>query len=272
MKEKMKHTVLSLLAAIMMTVMMCSCHSREKIVYVQGADVIGSFQNPTPYEARIAKDNQLSILVTCSDLLLAVPFNLQRPQASMQEGGGSYSTNINDNDNLYYRVDSNGDILFPSIGKLHVEGMTRGELSDYLTNYLSSKGYISDPIVNVSFTGAHYSVIGEVNNPGIISMTQDRVTIFEALAAAHDMTIFGERDKVQLMREENGTQKVIRLNLKDPQIIASPYYFVKNGDVIYVEPSGTRAANREVSNLSSFAISITSILITIASLIITVTK
>ena len=257
----MKHTVLSLLAVIMMTVMLCSCHSREKIVYVQGADEIGSFQNPTPYEARIAKDNQLSILVTCSDLLLAVPFNLQRPQASMQEGGGSYSTNINDNDNLYYRVDSNGDILFPSIGKLHVEGMTRGELSDYLT-----------PIVNVSFTGAHYSVIGEVNNPGIISMTQDRVTIFEALAAAHDMTIFGERDKVQLMREENGTQKVIRLNLKDPQIIASPYYFVKNGDVIYVEPSGTRAANREVSNLSSFAISITSILITIASLIITVTK
>ena len=268
----MKKTILSLLSVFILTTVLCSCHSREKIVYIQGASKTGVFQNATPYEARIAKDNQLSILVTCSDLLLAVPFNLQRPQASMQEGGGSYSTNINDNDNLYYRVDANGDILFPTIGKLHVEGMTRGELSDYLTNYLSSKGYISDPIVNVSFTGAHYSVIGEVNNPSVIPMTQERVTIFEALAAAHDMTIFGERDKVQLIREDNGNQQVVCLNLKDPQIISSPYYYVKNGDVLYVEPSGTRAANREVSNLSSFAISITSILITIASLIITVTK
>ncbi len=270
--KKMKKSILSLLSIVMLAVLLCSCHSREKIVYIQGADVIGTFQNPTPYEARIAKDDQLSILVTCSDLLLAVPFNLQRPQASLQEGGGSYSSNIYDNDNLYYRVDANGDILFPSIGKLHVEGMTRGELSDYLTNYLSSKGFISDPIVNVSFIGAHYSIIGEVGNPDVIEMTQERVTIFEALAAAHDMTIFGERDKVRLIREENGSQHVISLNLKDPQIISSPYYFIKNGDVIYVEPSGTRAANREVSNLSSFAISITSILITIASLIITVTK
>jgi polysaccharide export outer membrane protein len=268
----MKKTVLPFLSVIMMTLLLCSCKSREKIVYIQGADKIGSFKNPTLYEAHIAKDNQLSILVTCSDLQLAVPFNLQRPQASMQEGGGSYSANINDNDNLYYRVDSNGDIRFPTIGKLHVEGMTRNQLSDYLTNYLSSKGYIADPIVNVSFTGAHYSVLGEVNGPGVIPMTQDRVTIFEALASAHDLTIFGERDKVQLLREENGEQKVISLNLKDPQIISSPYYFIKNGDVIYVEPSGTRAANREVSSLSSFAISVTSILITIASLIITVTK
>ena len=268
----MKKAILPFLSALVVAALLSSCHSREKIVYVQGADEVGVFQNATPYEARIAKDDQLSILVTCSDLLLAVPFNLQRPQASMQEGGGSYSTNINDNDNLYYRVDARGDIQFPTIGRLHVEGMTRGELSDYLANYLSSKGYISDPIFNVSFTGARYSVIGEVNNPGVIAMTQERVTIFEALAAAHDMTIFGERDRVQLIREENGVQKVVRLNLKDPQIIASPYYFVKSGDVIYVEPSGTRAANREVSNLSTFAISITSILITIASLIITVTK
>ncbi len=256
----------------MLACLLCSCHSREKIVYIQGAERVGSFDNPTPYEARIARDNQLSILVTCSDLLLAVPFNLQRPQASMQEGGGSYSANINDNDNLYYRVDANGDIRFPTIGRLHVEGMTRNDLSDYLANYLSSNGYISDPIVNVSFAGAHYSVLGEVNSPGVIDMTQERVTIFEALAAAHDLTVFGERDKVRLMREENGIQKVIPLNLKDPAIISSPYYFVRNGDVIYVEPSGTRAANREVSNLSSFAISITSILITIASLVITVTK
>lgn len=268
----MRKTCLQLLALVGLVLMLSSCHSREKIVYIKDAAETGVFQNATPYEAHIAKDDQLSILVTCSDLQLAVPFNLQRPQASMQEGGGSYSTNINDNDNLYYRVDAQGNIVFPTIGKLHVEGMTRGELADRLTNYLRDKGFIADPIVNVSFVGAHYSVIGEVNNPGRIAMTQERVTIFEALASANDMTIFGERDKVRLIREEDGKQQVATLNLKDADILTSPYYYVRSGDVIYVEPNGTRAANREVSNLSSFAISVTSILITLASLIITVTK
>lgn len=262
----------NLLIILLAAVLLCSCHSREKIVYIQGAETIGSFKNETPYEAHIARDNQLSILVTCSDLALAVPFNLQRPQASMQEGGGSYSTNYQDNENLFYRVDSQGDINYPTIGRLHVEGMTLRQLSDYLSNYLKSNGFIADPLVNVSFNGAHFSVLGEVNSPGVVEMKQERVTIFEALAAAQDMTIFGERDKVRLIREEDGQQRVIALDLRDPQIVSSPYYFVRSGDVIYVEPSATRAANREVSNLSSFAISLTSILLTVASLVVTITK
>lgn len=268
----MRKIVSFLLVAVTALVLLCSCHSREKIVYLQGAAEIGSFDNPASYEARIACDNQLSILVTCSDLELAVPFNLQRPQANLQQGGGSYSSNYQDNENLFYRVDAHGDIVFPTIGKLHVEGMTRNELSDRLCNYLITNGYISDPIVNVAFYGAHYSVLGEVNNPGTVAMTQERVTLFEALSAANDMTIYGERDKVRLIREEKGRQQVISLNLKDPQIVASPYYYIKNGDVIYVEPNATRAANREVSSLSSFAISVTSILITIASLVVNILR
>lgn len=267
-----KQSRLFQLAGILMLVVLSSCHSREKIVYVQGASEVGSFEPASDYVAHIAPDQLLSIMVTCSDLQLAVPFNLQRPQPSLQEGGGSYSANYQDTENLCYRVDADGDIQFPTIGRLHVAGMTRRQLSDYLTRYLTSKGYIADPIVNVSFEDLHYSVLGEVNHPGVQSMKQERVTLFEAIAAAGDLTLFGERDKVRLIRSVEGKEQVVTLDLKDPQVIASPYYYVKSGDVIYVEPSSTRASNREISNLSNFAISLTSIALTLASLVVAIVR
>lgn len=260
------------LPAVLALVALSGCHSRDKIVYVQGAAEVGTFEPQGGYEAHIAPDQLLSILVTCSDLQLAVPFNLQRPQAPLQEGGGNYSANHLDNENLSYRVDGDGCIQFPSMGRLHVAGMTRSELARTIRDHLVGHGLITDPIVNVAFSDAHFSVLGEVNAPGVKEMRQERVTIFEALAAAGDMTIFGERDKVRLIRMTDGREHVATLDLRDPQLIAGPYYFIHSGDVIYVEPSGTRAANREVSSLSSFAISLTSILVTIASLVITVTK
>lgn len=267
----MKRYILSLVFLTLALLLLSSCHSRQKIVYLQQAHT-GLFSNDTPYEAHIALDDQLSILVTCSDLTLAVPFNLQRPQASMNEGGGSNSSNYQDTETLYYRVDADGCILFPTIGRLKVVGMTRRELSVYLTDYLREQGYIQDPLVNVAFIGAHYSVLGEVNNPGKFNMNKERITLFDALASAGDLTIYGERDKVRLVRPTADGQQVITLNLKDPEVLSSPYYYIHSGDMIYVEPNSTRAANREVSSLQSLAISITSILITVASLIVTITK
>jgi len=267
----MKKIVFTLVLPVLL-LLLCSCHSRQKIVYLQQDASSALFSNDTPYETHIAPDDQLSILVTCSDLTLAVPFNLQRPQASMNEGGGSNSSNYQDIETLYYRVDAEGYILFPTIGRLKVLGMTRRQLSAYLTDYLKQQGYIQDPLVNVVFIGAHYSVLGEVNNPGKFNMNQERVTLFDAIASAGDLTIYGERDKVRLVRPTAGGQQVVTLNLKDPQVLSSPYYYIHNGDMIYVEPNSTRASNREVSSLQSLAISITSILITVASLIVTITR
>ena len=248
------------------------CHSREKIVYLQGAAEVGEFTPEGSYEARIEPDELISIMVTSSELQLAVPFNLQRPQASMEEGGGGYAANYQDSENLCYRVDKEGNIQFPVFGQLHVAGMTRTELSHYLANRLVENGYIADPIVNVGFENSHFSVLGEVNNPGVKQMRRERVTLFEAIAEAGDLTVFGERDKVRLIRKMGDKEQVVTLDLKDPQVIASPYYFVRNGDVIYVEPSSKRAANREVSNLSNYAISLVSILVTVVSLVVTLIK
>lgn len=268
----MKKHLFSLMLLLLSALVFGSCHSRQKIVYIQQAEQAGALRNETPYEAHIAPDDQLSILVTCSDLQLAVPFNLQRPQASINEGGGSNSINYQDNENLYYRVDAEGYIDFPTMGRCKVKGMTRRQLADYLADYLRNGGYIQDPLVNVSFVGAHFSVLGEVNKPGKYAMTQERVTLFEALATAGDLTIFGERDKVRLVRYAEGQQQVVSLDLKSPEVLTSPYYFIQNGDVLYVEPNATRASNREVSSLQTLAISVTSILITIASLIVTITR
>lgn len=270
--KSLQNILTTVLCALMALVVLSGCHSREKIVYIQKAEEIGTFEVNADYEARIKPDQLLSILVTCSDLQLAIPFNLQRPQTPMQEGGGSYSTNYQDNENLCYRVERDGTILFPMLGRLYVAGMTRSELSQCVTRHLQDGGFITDPIVNVSFADVHYSVIGEVNSPGIKPMTHDRVTVFEAIASAGDMTIYGERDKVRLIRHEAGQEHVVTLDLTDPAVLTSPYYFVRADDVLYVEPSAKRAANREVSNMSNYVISLTSIALTLASLVITLVR
>lgn len=269
--HKLHQYICWLAMALTVLALLSSCNLRQKIVYVQGAAEVGVFDPATDYEARIACDQLISILVTCSDLKLAAPFNLQRPQIPLEDGGSQTSTYL-DSENLSYHVDAQGDIVFPVLGKLHVAGMTRRELSDYLANFLVTNDYIVDPVVNVSFNDLHYTVMGEVNTPGVYQMKQERVTLFEAIASAGDMTVFGERDKVRLIRTVDGKEHVVTLNMMDPQVINSPYYFLRNGDVLYVEPNRARAANREVSNLSNFTLSLTSILVTVASLVITIVK
>jgi polysaccharide export outer membrane protein len=158
------------------------------------------------------------------------------------------------------------------MGKLKVAGLTRYELRDTIQNYLISNGFIQDPIVTVEFYNARYSVIGEVTRPGQYAMTNDRITIFDAVANAGDLTIFGERDKVRVLRDKEGTQEYHTLDLKDPEIMKSPYYYLQQNDVVYVEPNKSKASNREVSSLYTFGISIVSVLLTVTNIIISVTR
>ena len=126
--------------------------------------------------------------------------------------------------------------------------------------------------MTVEFYNARYSVIGEVTRPGQYAMTNDRITIFDAVANAGDLTIFGERDKVRVLRDKEGTQEYHTLDLKDPEIMKSPYYYLQQNDVVYVEPNKSKASNREVSSLYTFGISIVSVLLTVTNIIISVTR
>lgn len=265
----MRNFFVNLLSVLTMAIVLSSCASREKIVYIQGADEIGTFQNPNSYALTIQPDDKLTIIVSCKEPELAAPFNMQLTQRAFTTQGNITFSQYGGNPQIFW-VDLEGNIQYPTIGKLKVSGMNRYQLQDYLQNYLVTNGYIQDPIVTVDFFNAKYSVLGEVTSPGQFVMNSDRVTLFDAIAMARDLTIFGERDKVRVMREENGKQTVATLDLKDPKIIESPYYYVHHNDVIYVEPNKTKASNREVSTLYSFGISIVSLLATLTTLTINI--
>ena len=268
----MRHFLTNLLYLLAAVVVLSGCSSaRNRIVYIQGADEVGTFQNENPYAMTIRPDDRLSIIVNCKESELAAPFNMMlsnkafvaNSTSNISVSGGSPQT---------FWVDEKGEIEYPTIGKLKVEGLTRYELRDYLQNYLSSNGYIQDPIVNVDFYNAKYSVLGDVARPGQFTMTSDRVSLLDAIAAAGDLTIFGERDKVRFIREENGKTNVVTLDLKDPNIIKSPYFYLRQNDVIYVEPNKAKASNREVSSLYTFGVSFVSLMIGVTNLIINLSK
>jgi len=266
----MRQIFVNLLFVLSMAVMLSGCaSSQKKIIYLQGEDT--SYQNQNSYALTIQPDDKLTIIVSCKEPELAAPFNMQLTQRAFTQQNQLTFSSYGGNPQVFW-VDLEGNIQYPTIGKLNVKGMTRFQLQDYIQNYLISNGYIQDPIVSVDFTNAKYSVLGEVTSPGQFTMTSDRVTLFDAIAQARDLTIYGERDRVRVMREENGKQTVVTLDLKDPKIIESPYFYVHHNDVIYVEPNKSKASNREVSSLYTFGISIVSILVTVTNLIITVTK
>ncbi len=266
----MRRFFVNLLFAFSMAVVLSSCSSsRNKIVYIQGAEEIGTFQNSNSYALTIQPDDKLTIIVSCKEPELAAPFNMQLTQRAFTTQGTVSFSQYGGTPQIFW-VDLEGNIQYPTIGKLKVVGMNRYELQDYLQNYLVSNGYIQDPIVTVDFYNAHYSVLGEVTNAGQFAMTSDRVTLFDAIALARDLTIYGERDKVRVIREENGVRTVVSLDLKDPKIIESPYFYVHHNDVIYVEPNKTKASNREVSTLYTFGISIVSLLATLTTLTVNI--
>jgi polysaccharide export outer membrane protein len=267
MKTKFLHLMLLLTACLLLT----NCASRRKVVYIQGAENLGGQTNPYDYNAKIQKDDQLVIVVNSKEPALAAPFNMQLTQSAfngttVSAGNGSGGTPVP------FWVDKEGYIDYPTMGKVYVEGMTRSQLSDSIQNYLISTNLIADAIVSVRFSNHKYTVLGEVSSHGIYSMGSDRVTIFDAIAEAGDITIYGEHDKVRLLRNEDGKETVYTVNLLDPAVLTSPYYYIHQNDVLYVEPNSTKSSNREVSQLYTFALSILSTAISIATLVRTFSR
>lgn len=268
----MKNCISKLFAAVATIVMLASCGSREKIVYIQGADEVGTFENATVYNPTIQPDDRLTIIVNCKEQELATPFNMMLSQRAFTNATGANIATYSGGTPQVFWVNPEGNISYPTIGDLYVVGMTRVELKKKLENYLKENGYIQDPIVVVEFYGAKYSVLGEVTRPGQFTMASDRVTILDAIAQAGDLTIFGERDKVRLVRDRGGKQVVASIDLRDKELMNSEYYYLQPNDVLYVEPNKTKASNREVSSLYSFGISLVSLAATLTNIIINVTR
>lgn len=211
-------------------------------------------------------------MVNSKDSELSQMFNL--PMVSYQISNDSDGFTGGQNRVLGYQVDNNGNIDFPQLGVIKVKGLTRTELAYYIKQKLKSGGLLKDPIVTVQFLNFKVSVIGEVNRPGTFNINSDRISIFEALGKAGDMTIYGRRDNVKLIRESGGVRTVVALDLRENSVLSSPYYYLQQNDIIYVEPNRVRAGqsrinqNRSVSTIAS----ILSAFISITTLIVSITK
>lgn len=265
---------LIIVAAIFVT----GCTTPKNISYFQDVTDGMMIETVARRDIRLQPDDKLSIVVNSKDPELASLFNLgiysnRIGQASSGTGGAerNYSLPVNDGMSTY-TVNAAGDIDFPVLGKLHVEGMTRQELVGFIKGELIGRNLIKDPIVTVEFINTGISVLGDVNRPGRFDINRDNLTIVDAIALAGDLTILGERENIMVLRDENGKTQAYRINLTDAKsMMASPAYYLKQGDVIYVEPNNMKKRSTTVNGNNvlnaSFWISIVSLLSTVSILI-----
>lgn len=244
-----------------------SCTSYKKIPYLQHASDTANVPAPTLYDARIQPKDLLSIIVSTQDPEVAAPFNLTVP--NKQDFTKSLTTQPVLQD---YLVDNGGCVEFPVLGKLRLGGMTKGEAESFIKDKL--KTYIKEePIVTVRMTNYKIAVIGEVARPGSFTVSNEKVNIFEALAMAGDLTIYGKRDNVKLLREKsNGEKDIVPIDLTDTGIIHSPYYYLQQNDILYVEPNKAKAKNSDIGSSTSIWISSISIIVSVASLLVNVLR
>ena len=246
-----------------------SCNSTKKIAYLQDATIGGEVPVSQTSNIVARPGDRIAIVVNCADPQASALFTLLSPQMQFVAGEnatGGGTQNVNS-----YLVDNSGNINFPVLGKLHVGGLTATQIASKVCNDLVTHQLVKDPVVQASFTNLHYSVTGEVKSPGKYEIGNDRVTVLEALAAAGDLTIFGRRDNVKVVREVDGKRTTYQLDLRSDHLFDSPAYYLQQNDVIYVEPNSARAGQSSVNENNwksvSIWISLASLLTTVAVLV-----
>ena len=181
----------------------------------------------------------------------------------------SYSTSSIAKDAYYYTVDSKGNIDFPVLGTLHVAGRTREQIAEEIKKVLVERNLVKDPVVTVSLTNLHYSVMGEGARPGQYEIEDEKVTILDALSKAGDLTIYGRRDRVGVIRENNGKRTILFHDLRSAEIFNSPCYYLQQNDIVYVEPNKAKSGQSGINQNNTIGVwvSVISLLTTIAVLI-----
>lgn len=249
-----------------------SCGSTRKIPYLTDVDNLSQYeldQAAKIYEARIMPKDILTISVNTTVPEAAAPFNL-----GSNAGSGVVNTgvSITGGELQTYIVDNEGFIDYPVIGRLKVLGMTRVQLQNDIKNKIHPEYITEAPIVNVRFKNYKISVLGEVSKPGTYTLQNEQCTIFDALALAGDLTIYGKRDNVLLLREDaTGKKSITRINLQNASLLTNPNtYYLQQNDVLYVEPNKTKAKSSKIGPAESLTISLISTLVSVSTLILTV--
>lgn len=261
-----KHFSSALLAVLLA---LTSCGTVKDIAYFQNKVV----NEPEAIDKHagivIQPKDMLSIVVSSRNPELVVMFNL--PVISYQAGSEIVSSGGQQR-LMGYVVDNDGNIDFPVLGTLKVAGLTRWELSNLIKDRLIKDGLLSDAVVTVEFMNFKVSVIGEVNSPGTYTLNNDKVTILQAISLARDLTIFGLRENVCVIREREGERVIYEINLCDVSMFNSPAYYLQQNDVVYVQPSSVKARQSTTDDkalrLTSIFVSGGSLLVSVAALIV----
>lgn len=257
---------LSILLALLV-VSAASCSTYKKINYIQDAQLDTALTMIANQGILIQPMDMISIVVSSRDPELARIYNL--PVVTYQAGSESSVSSFNQR-LIGYSVDNDGNIQFPELGTIHVAGLNRWQLAELIREKLSS--LVKDAVVTVQFMNFKISVTGEVTSPGVFDISGDKITIFEAISLARNLTIYGRRDGVYVIREQNGSRTIYQVDLRTVDMFNSPAYYLQQNDVVYVEPNKVRAGQSTINenNLKSVSlwVSIGSFLSTLATLFI----
>lgn len=258
---KFNNTILYSLFLILV-LSMTSCVSRKKMTYLYNDTSTQSDSSAINYNPVLQPDDVLFIMVSSQNPEVVAPYNLSSVSIQTEAEESFERTRLQS-----YLVDKEGYIEFPSIGRIQLGGLTRSEAILKLKEVL--KDYISDVTINLRVLNYKVSVLGEVNKPGSFTISSERITIFEALSKAGDMTIYGKRKNVLVIREQNGAKIIERVDLTQADIINSPFYYLSQNDVVYVEANRTKMNSSAIGPNLTLGISLVSIL---ASFIVLITR
>lgn len=270
-KKRYKFYYKYFLSMLVFPLIISSCGSSEKIAYVQNPEQMSNVTNQKLFDARIMPKDILTVTVTTIDPEAAVPFNLSVPTTVSQANSKTLTSQPVLQD---YLVANDGTIDFPIIGEIKVAGLTKKECEAMILEKI--RPYLAEtekPIVTVRMSSYSIAVLGEVKTPGSFPVSREKINVFEALAMAGDMTIYGVRDRVRLIREDaKGNKEIQILDLTDANIINSPYYYLQQNDIIYVEPSKVKKQDARVGSMTNLWFSATSILVSVASLLVNILR
>lgn len=262
------------LVLLVLTLCLTGCMSYKKVPYIQNSKEVDLSKAASLYDAKIMPKDYLTITVNLPKDPEAVKmFNISISGAATTNSVTGTTSFSSMSSLQSYLVENDGKIDFPIIGRINVAGKTRLELQDYIVEKICPAYVTEKPIVLVTISSFKISVLGEVTGPGQYTISNGKVNIFEAIALARDLTVYGRRDNVKLIRElANGEKKIVELDLNDANIINSPYYQLQQNDIVYVTPNKAKAKGAGIGAETNLWFSTTSIFISIASLIINILR
>jgi len=262
----MKKTIITYI--ILLSVILLSCKPKQNMVYMSKQNMEEEVTRAKFQGLHIQEGDVLLILVSALDEIAVRPFNLN----TVNKVGSESNTGINQYvQPSEYTVNEAGYIYFPVLGNVYTKGMTQLQLKQDLESRL--KRYLTDPMVTITLKNFNVSILGEVKNPGQKESVSQKINVFQALGLAGDMTDYGDRTNVKLIRtDDEGVDQIVHLDLSRSDIVSSPYYYMKQNDILYVQPDKNKQVQANSNPNRALTFQIIGALLTAGTLIIALTR